>query len=61
MKAEQGFTYIDGGVCAAKGFVANGFFYSEIPYSQRYIYGHDKKGNLAIFTTTTLEYPTTSV
>ncbi len=24
MKAEQGFTYIDGGVCAAKGFVANG-------------------------------------
>lgn len=24
MKTEQGFTYIDGGVCAAKGFVANG-------------------------------------
>ena len=24
MKAEQGFTYIDGGVCAAKGFEANG-------------------------------------
>lgn len=24
MQTEQGFTYIDGGVCAAKGFVANG-------------------------------------
>ncbi len=24
MKTEQGFTYIDGGVCAAKGFTANG-------------------------------------